>query len=53
MNEAESLQLLQQHTDIAAPACYFERGGGYYLIMEYMEAVSISELPEERQGYCA
>jgi hypothetical protein len=34
MNEAESLQFIQQHTDIPVPTvyCHFEDDGAYYLI---------------------
>lgn len=52
MNEAESLQFIRQHTDIPVPTlcCHFEDDGAYYLITEYMEGVSMSELPEEEKA---
>ncbi|KAG9252690.1 uncharacterized protein F5Z01DRAFT_690444 [Emericellopsis atlantica] len=52
MNEAKSLQFIQQHTDIPVPTvyCYFEDDGAYYLITEYIEGVSMSELPEGQKA---
>ncbi|KJZ72793.1 hypothetical protein HIM_07737 [Hirsutella minnesotensis 3608] len=52
INEAESLQFIQQHTDIPVPTvyCHFEDDGAYYLITEYIEGVSMSELPEEQKA---
>ncbi|KAH0602148.1 hypothetical protein MHUMG1_01027 [Metarhizium humberi] len=51
LNEAEALQFVRQHTDIPVPAvnCHFEDDGAYYLITEYVEGVSISELSEEHK----
>ncbi|KAJ4319930.1 hypothetical protein N0V84_006113 [Fusarium piperis] len=52
MNEAESLRFIKQHTDIPVPAvyCHFEDDGAYYLITEYIEGVSMSELPEGQKA---
>jgi aminoglycoside phosphotransferase (APT) family kinase protein len=49
VNEAESLHFIRQHTDIPVPTllCHFEDSGAYYLITEYIEGVSMSELTEE------
>ncbi|KJZ70108.1 hypothetical protein HIM_10511 [Hirsutella minnesotensis 3608] len=51
-NEAESLQFIQQHTDIPVPTviCHFEDDGAYYLITEYIEGVGMSELKEEQKA---
>jgi hypothetical protein len=51
LNEAEALQFVRQHTDISVPAvnCHFEDDGAYYLISEYIEGVSMSELSEEQK----
>ncbi|KAF4462084.1 kinase-like domain [Fusarium albosuccineum] len=40
------------HTDIPVPTvyCHFEDDGAYYLITEYIEGVSMSELPEEQKA---
>jgi aminoglycoside phosphotransferase (APT) family kinase protein len=52
MNEAKSLQFIQQHTDIPVPTvyCHFEDDGAYYLITEYIEGVSMSELLEGQKA---
>ncbi|POR32124.1 Uncharacterized protein TPAR_07663 [Tolypocladium paradoxum] len=52
MNEAKSLQFIQQHTNIPVPTvyCHFEDDGAYYLITEYIEGVSMSELPEGQKA---
>lgn len=51
-NEAESLQFIQQHTDIPVPRvyCHFEDDQAYYLITEYIQSVSMSELPEGQKA---
>ncbi|KAH7309076.1 kinase-like domain-containing protein [Stachybotrys elegans] len=51
-NEAESLQYIRTHTDIPIPRvyCHFEDDKAYYLMMEYIDGVSMSELPEERKA---
>ncbi|UNI20100.1 hypothetical protein JDV02_006224 [Purpureocillium takamizusanense] len=52
MNEGESLQFVRQHTDIPVPTvyCHFEDDGAYYLITEYIEGVSMSELSEAKKA---
>lgn len=52
LNEAKSLQFIREHTDIPVPTvyCHFEDDGAYYLITEYIEGVSMSELPEEHKA---
>ncbi|RCI07919.1 hypothetical protein L249_5880 [Ophiocordyceps polyrhachis-furcata BCC 54312] len=51
-NEAETLQFIQKHSDILVPIvyCYFQDDQAYYLITEYIEGVSMSELPEEKKA---
>lgn len=51
-NEGESLQFVRQHTDVPVPIVHnhFEEDGAYYLITEYIEGVSMSELPEEKKA---
>ncbi|KAF5024782.1 hypothetical protein F66182_3160 [Fusarium sp. NRRL 66182] len=51
-NEAESLQYIRTHTDIPVPkvSCHFEDDEAYYLITEFIDGVSMSELPEERKA---
>ena len=52
MNEAASLQFVQQRTDIPVPTvhCHFEHEEAYYLITEYVEGVSMSELLEDQKS---
>ena len=51
MNEAASLEFVQQCTDIPVPTvhCHFEYEEAYYLIIEYVEGVSMSELLEHQK----
>lgn len=51
-NEAESLRFIRRHTDIPVPTVYcdFEDDDAYYLITEYIEGVSMSELSEDQKA---
>ncbi|KAK4146017.1 kinase-like domain-containing protein [Dichotomopilus funicola] len=51
-NEADTLRFIRQHTDIPVPSVYcdFEDDDAYYLITEYIEGVSMAELPEHQKG---
>lgn len=51
-NEAESLRYVRQHTDIPVPAifCDFEDDDAYYLVTEYIEGVSMSDLTESQKA---
>ena len=51
MNEAESLRYIRLHTNIPVPTVYcdFEDDDAYYLITEYIEGVSMSELSEDQK----
>lgn len=50
-NEAESLRFVRRFTDIPVPAviCDFEDDDAYYLVTEYVEGVSMADLPSEHQ----
>lgn len=50
-NEAECLRYIREHTDVPVPTVYcdFEDDDAYYLITEYIDGVSMSELSEEQK----
>ena len=50
-NKAESLQLIRRVSDIPVPQLYgpFEFDGFYILIMEYIQGITLSDLPEHQQ----
>ncbi|KAI1334272.1 kinase-like domain-containing protein [Xylariaceae sp. FL0016] len=52
MNEAASLRFIRQHTDIPVPALYcdFKDDDAYYLVMEYVQGVAMSELSENQKA---
>ncbi|KAI1499165.1 kinase-like domain-containing protein [Biscogniauxia marginata] len=52
MNEAESLLFIREHTDIPVPTvyCHFEDDEAYYLIVEYIEGESMSDLEETQKA---
>ncbi|PNY25186.1 Uncharacterized protein TCAP_04880 [Tolypocladium capitatum] len=52
MSEDESVQFIQQHTDIPVPTmcCHFEDVGSYHLITEYIRGGSMSKLPEGQKA---
>jgi serine/threonine protein kinase len=47
-NEAETLKFIRRHTNIPVPTVYcdFEDDDAYYLVTEYIEGISMSELNE-------
>lgn len=47
-NEAASLRFIRHATNIPVPTVY-EMDGSYILIMEYIEGVSMKELPEDQK----
>lgn len=49
-NEAAAMRFLHQHTDIPVPTLYgaFEVDDSFMLIMEYVDGVAMSELPEDQ-----
>lgn len=51
-NEAESLRYIRQHTNIPVPTVYcdFEDDDAYYLITEYVQGVSMSDLTEDQKA---
>jgi aminoglycoside phosphotransferase len=51
MNEAESLRYIRDHTNIPVPRVYcdFEDQDAHYLIVEYVEGVSMSDLTDEQK----
>ncbi|CAJ2502970.1 Uu.00g103640.m01.CDS01 [Anthostomella pinea] len=51
-NEAASLRFIRQHTKIPVPTLYcdFEDDDAYYLIMEYIQGVSMSDLSEDQKS---
>lgn len=51
MNEAASLRYISEVTNIPVPKLYcdFEDNGAYYLITEYVEGVSLSDLDEDEK----
>ncbi|KAJ4326615.1 hypothetical protein N0V84_002949 [Fusarium piperis] len=51
-NEAECLRFIRRMTDIPVPTVLadFEDDGAYYLITEFIEGVSMSELKEEKKA---
>ncbi len=51
MNEAACLRFIRQNTNIPVPAvfCDFEDANAYYLIMEYVDGVSMADLQEEKK----
>ncbi|KAK3179544.1 hypothetical protein K4F52_009036 [Lecanicillium sp. MT-2017a] len=50
-NEAESIQFVREHTDVSVPElyCHFLDDGAYYLVMGYVEGVSMAHLPDEQK----
>lgn len=52
MNEAESLRYIRHHTNIPVPTVYcdFEDEDAYYLVTEYVEGVSMSQLTEDQKA---
>lgn len=52
INEADSLRYILSHTDIPVPKVYcdFEDDDAYYLIMEYVDGVSMSGLEEDQKS---
>lgn len=50
-NEAESLRFIRRVTNIPVPIVYgsFEVDGAYFLVMEYIEGVGMSQLPEDKK----
>jgi len=54
-NEAASLQFVQEFTNIPVPRLYhhFEYDGAYYVAMEYVEGVSMSDLSENQKEVVA
>ncbi|ORY58514.1 kinase-like domain-containing protein [Pseudomassariella vexata] len=50
-NEAESLRFIRQHTNIPVPTVYcdFEDDEAYYLIEEYVDGASMSDLSEDEK----
>lgn len=51
-NEAESLIFVREHTNIPVPAvhCHFEDDEAYYLITEYVDGISMSELEDAQKA---
>lgn len=52
MNEAESLRFIRKHTDIPVPTVYcdFEDDEAYYLVEEYIDGASMSDLSDDEKG---
>ncbi|KAH9904742.1 hypothetical protein F4778DRAFT_730575 [Xylariomycetidae sp. FL2044] len=52
-NDAASMQVIRQHTSIPVPTLYcdFEDDEAYYLIMEYVPGVSMSDLSEDQKSF--
>ncbi|RFU74660.1 kinase-like domain [Trichoderma arundinaceum] len=52
MNEAESLLFIRKHTNIPVPTvyCHFEDDGAYYLVTEYVQGESMSDLEEPQKA---
>ncbi|KAJ5737350.1 uncharacterized protein N7483_002475 [Penicillium malachiteum] len=50
-NEAESLRFLRRFSNIPVPTLYaaFEVDGAFFLIMEYIEGIGMSALPEDQK----
>lgn len=50
-NEAESLRFIRRSSNIPVPTIYgsFEVDGSYFLIMEYVEGVGMSDLSEDQK----
>jgi serine/threonine protein kinase len=50
-NEADTLRFISRHTEIPVPLlfCDFEDDDAYYLITEYIEGVSMADLPEHQK----
>ncbi|KAL2121040.1 hypothetical protein VTJ04DRAFT_5067 [Mycothermus thermophilus] len=50
-NEADTLRYIRRNTSIPVPLlfCDFEDDDAYYLITEYVEGVSMADLPEQQQ----
>src|SRR6266516_1631059 len=52
LNEAAAIQYITTNTNIPVPKlhCSFEDDGAIYLIMEYIEGVTIDELSDEQRN---
>ena len=50
-NEAATLRFIRRHTEIPVPLlfCDFEDDDAYYLITEYVEGVSMADLPDHQK----
>ncbi|KAK3294501.1 kinase-like domain-containing protein [Chaetomium fimeti] len=50
-NEADTLRFINRHTEIPVPLlfCDFEDDDAYYLITQYIEGVSMADLPEHQK----
>ncbi|KAK4033040.1 kinase-like domain-containing protein [Parachaetomium inaequale] len=50
-NEADTLRFIRRHTEIPVPLlfCDFEDDDAYYLITEYIEGVSMADLPDHQK----
>jgi serine/threonine protein kinase len=50
-NEADTLRFIRRHTEIPVPLlfCDFEDDDAYYLITEYVEGVSLADLPDHQK----
>ncbi|KAH6847656.1 kinase-like domain-containing protein [Chaetomium sp. MPI-CAGE-AT-0009] len=51
-NEADTLRYIRQHTDIPVPTVYadFEDDEAYYLVVEYVEGVSMASLADHEKA---
>ncbi|KAL2132420.1 hypothetical protein VTI74DRAFT_3818 [Chaetomium olivicolor] len=50
-NEADTLRFIRRYTDIPVPLlfCDFEDDDAYYVITEYIEGVSMADLPDDQK----
>lgn len=50
-NEADTLRFIRRYTDIPVPLvfCDFEDDDAYYLVTEYVEGVSMADLPDHQK----
>ncbi len=51
-NEADTLRFIRRHTEIPVPLlfCDFEDDDAYYLITQFVEGVSMADLPDHQKG---
>ena len=51
INEAELLRYIRQHTDLPVPTVYcdFEDSDAYYVVMEYIDGIAMSDLGEDQK----